>query len=280
MHDHDHGLAHDLKMIARMADRRKVLRWVAGVGLLPILGCGGDDAAVTPNGGTGGSSGTGGASTTDSGDAQISSCSKIPEETAGPYPGDGSNGANALVIAGVVRSDIRSSFGTATGTAAGIPLTVKLTLVNTAGGCTRLSGYAVYLWHCDRDGNYSMYTVPTQNYLRGVQETDADGTVTFATIFPACYSGRWPHIHFEVYASVAEATAAGTQLATSQLALPEDVCNDVFATTGYSASVGNLAQVSLASDMVFSDGVTTQVPSISGSVTAGYVATLTVGLAV
>lgn len=57
-------------------------------------------------------------------------------------------------------------------------------------------GAGVYLWHCDRDGNYSLYSqaAANENYLRGAQEADAGGTVTFQSIFPACYSGRWPHI--------------------------------------------------------------------------------------
>ena len=57
------------------------------------------------------------------------------------------------------------------------------------------------MWHCDRLGRYSLYGagVTNQNYLRGTQEADASGNVTFTSIFPGCYSGRWPHIHFEVY---------------------------------------------------------------------------------
>lgn len=57
-------------------------------------------------------------------------CSLIPAETAGPYPGDGTNGPNVLTQSGIVRSDIRSSFGSAgTTTAPGTPLTVTVTLV-------------------------------------------------------------------------------------------------------------------------------------------------------
>src|SRR5262245_33798282 len=40
-------------------------------------------------------------------------CSLIPSETAGPYPGDGTNGPNVLTQSGIVRSDIRASFGSA-----------------------------------------------------------------------------------------------------------------------------------------------------------------------
>src|SRR5262249_22420946 len=135
-----------------------------------------------------------------SGGTATGSCAKIPEETAGPYPGDSSNGPNVLNQTGVVRSDIRSSFAGLSGTAAGIPLTIALTIVS-ATTCAPLANYAVYLWHCDRAGLYSLYSAgaTNQNYLRGVQSADSNGVVNFTSIFPACYAGRWPHIHFEVY---------------------------------------------------------------------------------
>ena len=100
------------------------------------------------------------------------------------------------------------------------------------------------MWHCDRDGAYSLYSngVTTENYLRGVQAADSNGVVTFTSIFPACYSGRWPHIHFEVYPSLAKATDQANKIATSQIALPKDACDTVYATDGYSQSVTNLAR--------------------------------------
>ena len=161
-----------------------------------------------------------------------------------------------------------------------VPLTVRLTLVR-ADDDTPVEGAAVYLWHCNRDGAYSMYdrSVADENYLRGVQTSAADGTVTFTSIFPACYAGRWPHVHFEVYKSLDEATAAGQILATSQLALPGDVCSTVYATTGYEQSVSNLSRVSLTRDMVFGDdGGVSQLATMTGSVSGGYTAALTVGL--
>jgi protocatechuate 3,4-dioxygenase beta subunit len=254
-----------------MRDRRQALRLLAGASLLPLIGCGTEDGTATD---AATDAATAGTSDTASG----GSCAVIPEETAGPYPGDGSNGANALTLSGIVRSDIRTSLSPASGTAEGVPLTIRLTLVNTAAGCAALAGRAIYLWHCDREGQYSMYTLATQNYLRGVQETDASGQVKFTSIFPACYAGRWPHIHFEIYPNLSSATASGSKVKTSQLALPEDVCNAVYATTGYSQSITNLRGVTLTSDMVFRDGVTQQVATMSGSVDAGYVAVLTVGI--
>ena len=284
-HDHDHGLAHDLDRLASgLMQRRRALAWLAGAGasalpLLPLIGCGGggDDSTSTSTTTTTTTTTTG----TTTGTTTSSSCSVIPTETNGPYPADGSTSLNALLMSGIVRSDIRSSFNGATGVAAGIALTVTLTLVNTSSSCASLAGYAIYIWHCDRSGLYSLYStgVTGENYLRGVQETDSNGQVTFTTIFPACYSGRWPHIHFEVYPSLATATRVSNVSKISQIAMPQAECSAVYATTGYSASVSNLSQVSLATDNVFSDGASLETPTISGSVSAGYAIALTVGIA-
>ncbi|WP_235547517.1 intradiol ring-cleavage dioxygenase, partial [Nocardioides sp. Root224] len=228
---------------------------------------------VDRRGGGAGSGAIGGDSSVEVADGEI------PEETAGPYPGDGSNGVNVLTESGIVRSDLTSSFGDASGVAEGVPVTVRLKVYDLDGeDVAALSGAAIYLWHCDRDGNYSMYSeaVADENYLRGVQETDAHGRVEFTTIFPACYSGRWPHMHFEVYQSVDDATSYTNKLRTSQLALPEDVCNDVFATDGYEQSVTNLAQISLDSDGIFSDGYSLQMATVTGSVDDGYTVSLNI----
>jgi protocatechuate 3,4-dioxygenase beta subunit len=203
----------------------------------------------------------------------------IPEETAGPYPGDGSNGINVLSESGIVRSDITSSFGSSSTVAGGVPTTIKLTLVDANGGAA-LSGAAVYLWHCDAAGLYSLYSpgATAENYLRGVQAADSDGVVTFTSVYPACYAGRWPHIHYEVYPSLADATSASNQLATSQLALTETVSAAVYASAGYPQSTQNLAQVSLSTDMVFSDGADLETPMITGSVADGYTIALTAAI--
>ncbi len=180
-----------------------------------------------------------------------------------------------------MRSDIRPSFGSMSGTAAGVPVTLQLTLVDANASCATLSGYAIYVWHCNRDGEYSLYGVTDQNYLRGVQQTDASGAVTFTTIFPACYSGRMPHIHIEVYRSETTATSFTNKLKTTQLAFPVDVCETVYSTaSGYSQSVTNLAQISFATDMVFADGATTEMSTVSGSVADGYTVSLQVSISV
>jgi protocatechuate 3,4-dioxygenase beta subunit len=206
-------------------------------------------------------------------------CALIPEETAGPFPGDGSNGPNVLNQSQIVRQDIRSSFGTSTTVATGVPLTIKLTIQDAANGCSPLLGAAVYVWHCDQAGNYSLYSqaAANENYLRGVQATDGSGVVTFQSIFPACYSGRWPHIHFEVYTDLEAATDEANEIATSQVALPKDACALVYATSGYEQSVRNLAQVSLERDNVFGDdGGVHELGTVTGDVTGGLTVALTV----
>lgn len=271
-HDDHGGLHRDLLATGRSVDRRAMLRAAAtfgvGMGALQLFGCGGDSV-------TGADSN----STTPTNNA--GTCTRIPEETAGPYPGDGSNGANVLNQTDVVRTDIRSSFAGLSGTAAGIPLTVNLTIVSAA-SCAALSNYAVYLWHCDRSGLYSLYSsaVTNQNYLRGVQAADANGKLSFTTIFPGCYAGRWPHIHFEVFRSLAAATSVGNKIATSQIALPKTACDVAYATSEYASSRTNLAGVSLATDNVFSDGSALELATVTGDVASGFVATLTVAVPV
>ena len=176
-----------------------------------------------------------------------------------------------LTQSGIVRSNIRSSFGSSTTDATGVPVTIQMTVIDTATG-KPLEGAAVYVWHCDHLGNYSMYSqgVTDQNYLRGVQETDGNGLVTFLSYYPACYSGRWPHIHYEVYPDVSSITSASNKIATSQMALPDDVNKVVFATSLYSQSSANYAQVSLATDNVFSDGTTNEEPTVTGTAATGY----------
>ena len=281
---HDLGLPFDLQRLAEQtAARRRALGWLAGAAAWSLAGCGGGSSS---DGGT--TTGTVGGTGTSTGTSGTTTCTLMPEETAGPYPGDGSNStsagvANALALTGIVRSDIRSSINGATGVAAGVRLTVKLRLLNTSNGCGLLSGYAIYLWHCDAQGRYSMYSagVTAENYLRGVQATGSDGIASFTTVFPGCYSGRMPHMHFEVYRSTSTATAFSNKLRTSQLALPTAACSEVYATGGeYAASVRNLAAISFASDNVFSDGVSTQLATVTGNVTDGYVATLDVAVPV
>ncbi|MCS0498465.1 intradiol ring-cleavage dioxygenase [Protaetiibacter mangrovi] len=239
-------------------------------GMLAVLGIGVGAAALaacTPEGAS--TATTGSASTSDG---------EIPEETAGPYPGDGSNGPDVLEESGIVRSDIRSSIDGGA-TAVGVPLVFTLALADMLNDDAPFEGLAVYVWHCDAQGGYSMYSegLEDETYLRGVQVTGADGTVTFTSIYPGCYTGRWPHIHFEVYPDTSSIADSSTAIATSQLAFPQDACELVYADDRYSGSAQNLAGVSLATDNVFGDdGGALQLATLTGDPAAGYTATLPV----
>jgi protocatechuate 3,4-dioxygenase beta subunit len=261
----DQGLGFD---VATLLDRRRALRF---------LGLGAAGAVLTACGTGTGSTSASGATTTSASTAS----GEIPDETAGPYPGDGSNGPDVLEQSGVVRGDIRSSFGTGTGTAPGVPMTLELVVADLAKGGSPFAGVAVYVWHCDREGRYSLYSdgIENENYLRGVQIADADGRVRYTSVFPACYDGRWPHIHFEVYPDQAGITDATQAIATSQVALPQNVCEAVYAQAGYEQSAPNLAKVSLSADNVFGDDSgALQLATVTGDVTSGYRVTLTVGV--
>jgi len=271
-HEHDLGLSHDLPALL---NRRRALGLLSGAGLAAALAaCGGKDSSssITPSTT---SSSPSGSSTMAAADGEI------PEETGGPYPADGTNGVNVLTESGIVRSDIRSSFGDSTTTAEGVKATIDLTIINMNGSdVSPYEGAAVYLWHCNIDGHYSMYDsdIKNENYLRGVQAADADGRLTFTSIFPAAYAGRWPHIHFEVYKTAADAQKTTNKLRTSQIALPEDASKLVYATSGYERSASNLAQTSLDSDNVFSDGHSLQMATVTGNVDDGMTIKLNVAV--
>src|SRR5690349_4477609 len=96
--DHDRGLAFD---VADLMSRRRALGVLAGIGVVALAGCGSGsgssssgNAATTAK--TGASAATASSTSTTTAGAASGSCTTVPEETAGPYPGDGSNGPNVL----------------------------------------------------------------------------------------------------------------------------------------------------------------------------------------
>lgn len=163
---------------------------------------------------------------------------------------------------------------------------LTVTLENSGSSCAVLSGYDIYLWQCNAAGEYSLYGEPDENYLRGVQTTNSAGQVTFTTIFPACYSGRYPHMHIEVYSSLSSSTTGKSALLTTQLAMPRDIASSIYSTdsTLYANSTTNLAAVTTSSDLVFSSSSSSQLaqqtPSLSGSVSGGYTASVVVALSI
>ena len=217
-HDHDPGLQHDL---GAFLNRRRALALFASASATSAL------SALS----TGRIFPTAQAETI----ARASDgreCLLDPTETEGPFPSDGSNNArgtlsNVLKSSGIVRRDIRTDIGNTATTAEGQALDLEITLVNVEQACAPLAGHAIYLWHCDALGRYSIYDLPNASYLRAVGVTNAVGNVAFTTIFPGCYPGRYPHIHFEVYMGLEQATSYKNWLLTSQMAMPADACRAI-----------------------------------------------------
>ncbi|MGI3171448.1 hypothetical protein ACRARG_20030 [Pseudooceanicola sp. C21-150M6] len=248
--DHDLGFLHDLP---RLIGRRGVLGLLGGAAL--------------------------------AGPAAALDCVALPWETAGPYPADGSNSragqvVNALTQAGVVREDITTSFAGMAGAAEGVPLTLDLVLEN-AEGCAPLAGHAIYVWHCDAIGKYSLYDHTEANFLRGVGIADDAGRVRFQTIVPGCYDGRWPHIHFEVFESAEAAVSGKASVLTAQIAIPEAEAAAVYGVDGrYSNGVRNLGRITIPSDNVFGDNTDAQIAqqtlAMTGDPSAGYSGRLTI----
>lgn len=247
-------------------DRRQALLVLGGAGIMGLL------AACSP--GTPDDSGAS-VTTRQPGTTAGGAGPAIAAETPGPFPADGTNGPNLLADGAVVRPNITSSIGDLTGTADGVPATVQLTIVDAVTGDPR-PGAAVYLWHCTATGQYSIYEVRDQNYLRGVQVADDAGRLAFTTVFPGCYPGRWPHAHIEIYDSLSEADTGSNAVRTSQLALPQADCEAVYADTRYENSAGNLSRLSLNRDGVFADGWADQLATVSGSNDDGYTVSLLV----
>ena len=266
-HDHDLGLQHDL---SAFLNRRRALALVASasaMGALSALGKG----RIFPT-------------------AQASDrreCLADPAETEGPFPSDGSNDAhgtlsNVLKSSGIVRRDMRTNIGKTAIAAEGQVFDLEITLVDARQACAPLAGHAIYLWHCDALGRYSIYDLPNASYLRAVGVANSVGNATFTTIFPGCYPGRYPHIHFEVYMNLDRATSFKNRLLTSQMAMPAEACRAIYAASRYGASAANFTSVSIERDDVFADStprqIAAQTPMVTRGASGAYKGVLTIAI--
>jgi hypothetical protein len=250
----DQGLGFDL---TTLFDRRQVLRVLGlGAAAVGLAACGADSGSGT----TAGSSAS----------SATAASGEIPDETAGPYPGDGSNGPDVLEQSGIVRSDIRSSFGDAGGTAQGVPMTLDLVITDLGGGGVPFEGVAVYVWHCSREGGYSLYSegIESENYLRGVQVADSAGWTRFTSVFPGARDGLWPRLRFEVYSSLVTTGCPVARVTAGEITLPADACDKAYATPGYESSRGLLVH----------PGAPLAMACVTGDVRRGLVATRTLGI--
>jgi len=257
------------------ASRRATLRLfgLAGLGLVAGACSSGTEAAPSSPS----SSSTVGATSTSTTAATTSTaagtCVATPTETGGPFPADGTNDngrgqtANLLDDEGIIRGDIRSDLD-GTDPQEGVPFTLKMKVRNAS--CAPVAGAAVYVWHCNKEGEYSQYDSPmlggdfsAHSWLRGAQLTDAEGDVAFTTILPGRYTGRAFHFHFEVYTD----RSFAERLLTSQLAGDDDQVEQLYRDAGYATALRN--RTLNGTDGEFRDGVSEQTLTITGDVKAG-----------
>lgn len=202
-------------------------------------------------------------------DSETGSCTVSPTETAGPFP--------TKTPSSLVRSDIKDD-------RTGVPITIKITVNNN--NCAAVTGAIVDIWHCDKDGYYSEYggsgmqsvNYTAVHFLRGRQTTDANGLVTFTSIFPGWYSGRATHIHVHIY------NASGNSLLVTQIAFPEGSGSAVATVNGsggttFGYTKGMSGYTYNASDNVFSDDTTgKEIATVTGGLTEGFTLTHTINV--
>ena len=178
-----------------------------------------------------------------------STCEVSPSEVAGPFP--------IKMPADLVRENITSD-------RKGIEMMITLSIQNKDDDCNPLPGVWVDVWHCDNEGHYSEYEnngdFTQQSFLRGRQVTNDFGQVSFITIYPGWYPGRAPHIHVEVLDS------NENSLLVTQIAFPDDVSEEVYATTDYKGS----ADTSNEADRTFRNSLDDLMGTVSGNPTGGY----------
>jgi len=207
-------------------------------------------------------------------------CDPVKSETSGPFPADGRNGPNVLNHPAVLRSDIRPNLD-GSNVQRGLPVSVTVTVVDINNDCAPLAGAAVYLWHCNADGEYSAYSglgqgdQVGQTFLRGIQLTDANGQARFTTVYPGRYPGRATHFHARIYRD----DNFESVLRTTQFAFEDATNNEVYAAGDAYRQSAATRETRNADDDIFDDGYEGQLLALHGNPSEGYEAVITAGVA-
>ena len=230
-------------MVSRKLTRREAIAILGAAGSAVALGCG--DSPTNP---------TSTSSSTSTGTTGAA-CAVTPTETIGPYPS----------LRDMFRSDVRED-------RQGTALTLTMKVVNANANCAPVANANVEIWHVDAAGDYSEYGSQTAaTFLRGIQTTNANGEVTFTTIYPGWYQGRATHIHVEVVLN-------GRSVKATQIAFPESVNNSVHTQGVYARRGTN--PMSNASDGIFADSLNAELVTPSGSASSGFTASFQIGVSV
>ena len=184
-------------------------------------------------------------------DASGEDCEVSPKETKGPFP---NKTPSAYMKENII------------GDRKGIALLITMTILSKNEGCKPIANALVDVWHCDSEGNYSEYHMRSgdlseKHFLRGRQTSDANGQVSFVSIFPGYYRGRAPHLHVEVLSKNKKSLLA------TQIAFPDAICDTVYVTENYLGT----DYISSQSDSLFKDSLDQNMAdSITGNNKDGY----------
>jgi protocatechuate 3,4-dioxygenase beta subunit len=145
-------------------------------------------------------------------------CAPSPTDRAGQGPFYIHNGERDDDV-DMFRQDIRGRYNA--DAEPGTQMQLHLRLLSTGNdqcGMTPLAGVEVYVWHVDGQGFYSGFGEPGEQtpdepyrfrpgpndlknnsrFCRGIGVSDANGVVSFRSIFPGWYNGRDLHVHIAV----------------------------------------------------------------------------------
>ncbi|KAI1191843.1 Intradiol ring-cleavage dioxygenase [Nemania serpens] len=155
------------------------------------------------------------------------SCVLTPDNANGPY----------FVYQEHIRSNVVEQ-------AVGVPMHLEIQFID-VNTCKPATTLLVDTWSCNATGIYSGVSGAGEGglgttFLRGVQPTDADGVVSFDTIFPGHYQGRATHQHLIVHVgatTLPNGTYTGGRVAhLSQLFFDQALRDAVEATAPYNVN--------------------------------------------
>ena len=252
--------------VDRRLTRRQALNAIGTVGLGAFLAACVSNSTSTTIAGSSTTSTTSSPTTTvtvaSTGTTAITAidCVLVPEMTEGPY----------YLDLDLVRSDITED-------RAGAPLALSI-VVASMEGCTPIQDAAVDLWHCDAEGIYSGFVAASTGqgsgtddsiFLRGTQLTDANGQVTFQTLYPGWYQGRTVHMHMKVH-------VGGSQIHTTQLFFDDAFTDQVYSSNEPYSSRNNRDMLNGKDGIYLGGGEATTLTVTESD--GGYAATLVVGV--
>jgi protocatechuate 3,4-dioxygenase beta subunit len=242
-----------------MGRRRAIgsLAWVAGVApLASTLGCSSDDEEPDADGDPASGTGAQGAPGEQTFQApaweDVPTCAASNTDGAGQGPFFIHDDERDDDI-DLFRQDIRGRYDAAAEPGTEMELHLRiLDAGNAECAATAVAGVEVYVWHTDAQGYYSGFGdagdqtpdepyagTPNQNdlnnpsrFCRGAQITNADGVVSFRSIFPGWYNGRDIHVHVVVLRAGSstrgrEVYTGGDHMFTTQFYFDSDLSDRV-----------------------------------------------------